>query len=120
MQVDGFRGKPTDLHQTSIGPIASKRNFSKGAASICHRFCGQLIWGGSGAEQVEREGMLTCLEGIPAGHMIDELGFYCQDEAGRPVGGALKGRLTFSWGRSTKKVTLQDETIVQLPPLQVC
>ncbi|KAK9843600.1 hypothetical protein WJX84_002029 [Apatococcus fuscideae] len=68
--------------------------------------------------RVEGEGMLTCLEGIPAGQVIDELGFYCQDEAGRPVGGALKGRLTFSWGRSTKKVTLQDETIVQLPPLQ--
>ena len=69
--------------------------------------------------QMEGEGMLTCLESIPAGSVIDELGFYCQDEAGRPVGGGLKGRLTFSWGRSTKKVTLQDETIVQLPPLQV-
>ena len=69
--------------------------------------------------QVEGEGMLTSLEEIAAGSVLDELGFYCQDEAGRPVGGGLKGRLTFSWGRSTKKVTLQDETIVQLPPLQV-
>ncbi len=69
--------------------------------------------------QVEGESMVTCVEEIAAGSIVDELGFYCQDEAGRPVGGSLKGRLTFSWGRSTKKVTLQDETIVQLPPLQV-
>ena len=58
------------------------------------------------------------IQGVPAGSLLNNLGFYCVDEAGNPVYNGLQGKVQLSWCRGSKKVVLEDG-IVCLPAMQV-
>lgn len=67
----------------------------------------------------QSEAPAVVLQGVPAGSVLDNLGFYCVDEAGEPVYDGSHGKVQLSWCRGSKKVVLEDG-IVCLPELQVC
>ena len=58
------------------------------------------------------------IDGIPAGTVLADMGFYCQDEAGNPVHSGMHGKVQMSWCRGSKKVVLE-EGVVCLPDLLV-
>ena len=61
---------------------------------------------------------MVILQNVPAGSELEQLGFYCCDEARQPVYSGMKGRVQLSWSRGSKNVELL-EGVICLPEILV-
>ena len=58
------------------------------------------------------------IENVPAGSVLKDLGFFCQDEAEQSVTNGMPGKVQLSWSRGSKNVVLE-EGVVCLPNMPV-
>lgn len=66
----------------------------------------------------EGEKAVAVLDDVCAGSSLESMSIMCLDGAGRPAA-SIKGRISTSWSRGAKRITLKEGIPVLLPHLLV-